>query len=70
MLLISWSHFIIDSQLNHLNIVSLLGYTKSEDEIILIMNYTDGDNLERMIFGAKEKREVCTLLLHVPAYTY
>ena len=41
------------------------GYTKGEDEIILIMSYVDGDNLDRMIFGAKEKREVCTLLLHV-----
>ena len=66
-LVIPWSHIVIHSQLKHPNIILLLGYTKSADEIILIMNYIDGDNLDRMIFGKKEKREVCTALLHVPA---
>lgn len=66
-LVIPYSHLVIYSQLKHPNIVSLLGYTKSVDEIILIMNYIDGDNLDRMIFGTREKREVCTVLLHAPA---
>ena len=33
------------------------------------MNYIDGDNLDRMIFSTNEKRKVCTVLLHVPAFT-
>lgn len=66
-LVIPYSHLVIYSQLKHPNIVSLLGYTKSVDEIILIMNYIDGDNLDRMIFGTREKREVCAVLLDAPA---
>ena len=70
MLLMLWSHFIIHSQLNHPNIISLLGYTKSDQEIILIMNYVDGNNLDRMIFGSKDKREVCTMLCMYLAIVY
>ena len=40
------------------NIVSLFGYTMAEDEVILIMNFVDGSNLDRMLFGKKEYREV------------
>lgn len=59
-LVIPYSHLVIYSQLKHPNIVSLLGYTKSADEIILVMNYIDGDSLDRMIFSTK-KREVCNM---------
>lgn len=30
----------------------------AEDEVILIMNFVDGSNLDRMLFGKKEYREV------------
>ena len=44
--------------LEHPNIVSLFGYIMAEDEVILIMNFVDGSNLDRMLFGKKEYREV------------
>ena len=60
-LLCLWLHFTTHRQLKHPNIVSLMGYTKNDDEIILIMNYVDGNNLDRLLFDKREKREVCTL---------
>lgn len=47
-------------QLNHPNIIPLLGYAKIEEEVILIMKYVDGQNLDHFLFG-KKKREVCHL---------
>ena len=40
------------------NIISLLGYTVTEDEVIPIINFVDGSNLDLMLFGKKEYREV------------
>ncbi len=53
-------HFCDCRQLNHPNIISLLGYSVNEDEIILITNFMDGHNLDRLLFGKKDKREVYT----------
>ena len=37
--------------LKHPNLVSLLGYSASADEIVLIMNFVSGSNLDTMLFG-------------------
>lgn len=37
--------------LKHPNIVSLLGYTVSSSEVMLIMNFIEGKNLDSLIFG-------------------
>ena len=45
--------YVISTQRHstHPNIISLLGYTVTEDEVILIMNFVDGSNLDQMLFG-------------------
>ena len=40
-------------KLKHPNIISLLGYSFTEDELILITNYVKGSNLDSMLFGKK-----------------
>ena len=39
-------------------IVSLLGYTCTVDEVMLVMNFVDGANLDQMLFGKVAYREV------------
>ena len=34
--------------------MSLLGYTLTKNELMLIMNYVDGSNLDSLIFGCDE----------------
>ena len=41
--------------LKHPNIVSLLGFALSSDEIILIMNFVPEKNLDLLIFGKAKK---------------
>ena len=45
-------------QLDHPNIISLLGYTTSEEESILITNFIDGKNLAQMLLGKWDYKEV------------
>lgn len=46
--------------LKHPNIVSLLGVTASAEEIVLILNFISGNNLDMLIFGkAKLLSTVC-----------
>ena len=44
-------------KLSHPNIISLMGYSFSEDEIVLITNYVEGSNLDKILFG-KEALQV------------
>lgn len=46
-------YYHIYRKLNHPNIISLLGYSFSEEELILITNYVKGSNLDTMLFGKK-----------------
>lgn len=49
--------------LKHPNIVSLLGHAASVEEIVLIMNFVTGSNLDVLIFGRKKvMSEVCVQL--------
>ena len=45
--------------LKHPNIVELMAYAKSEEEIVLVTNFVDGSNLDTILFGKKRlEREV------------
>ena len=44
--------------LKHPNIVQLHGYAISGDELVLVMNYVDGYNLEKILFGKGTNIEV------------
>ncbi len=39
---------------DHPNIVRLLGYAVSAKEIVIIMNFVSGKNLDVLIFGKKK----------------
>ena len=43
--------------LKHPNIVQLLAYAICEEEIVLVTNFVDGNNLDKILFG-KESVEV------------
>lgn len=45
-------------KLQHPNIITLLGYSFSDDEIILITNYVKGCNLDKMLFGKTTRVQV------------
>ena len=39
--------------MKHPNIVELLAYAMSEEEIVLMTNFVDGSNLDKILFGKK-----------------
>lgn len=39
--------------IRHPNIVRLFGYCLNEEDVVLIMNYVDGSNLDKLLFSAK-----------------
>ncbi len=47
----AFSSIIICRLIHHPNLVSLFGYTMSNTELMLIMNFVDGENLDSLIFG-------------------
>ena len=50
--------------LKHPNIVTLLGYATAANEIVIIMNYIRGKNLDELIFGKEGVvRKVSSLCL-------
>jgi serine/threonine protein kinase len=49
--------------LSHPNIISLLAYVVSKEEIVLITNYVKGCNLDRILFGSSPKEVTCMVLL-------
>lgn len=44
--------------LAHPNIVRLLAYSMSEAEVVLVMNFVKGTDLERVLFSKKYAKEV------------
>ena len=50
--------------LKHPNIVELMAYAKSEEEIVLVTNFVDGSNLDTILFGKKRlEREVHNIII-------
>ena len=46
--------------LKHPHIVSLLAYCVNNENLILVMNYVDGSNLDTLIFSKNRACEVIT----------
>jgi len=54
--------------LKHPNIVSLLGVAASAEEIVLILNFISGNNLDMLIFG--KERLLSTVCRHNTSIKY
>ena len=59
-------------ELNHANIVSLLAHCVTNDEIVLVMNFINGSNLDRILFSKNlhDYKEVGIIIIifWMPAY--
>ena len=44
--------------MKHPHIISCMGYCATNQQIVLVMNFVDGSNLDMVLFSKKHKREV------------
>ena len=56
-LVYKWDNYYY-RDLHHPNIVNLLAYAIDEEQVVLVTNYVDGTNLERVIFSKSLGQEV------------